>query len=194
MGPKYYLKYDEFVIEDYNRAKPFSSFLPGIAGLHGRPLWAFYVNRGQCIASFGQMCRDHAIMEFYPANAGYRRTPLEGFRTFVKTAAGVYEPFRIYGPDDGEAPVQKMFISPHELRIEETATEAGLRFEAVYFTVPNEDFPALARILTVGNASASNAAVELVDGMPKICPYGLNEFFMKEMSRTIEAWMEADCL
>ena len=43
----------EFVIENYNRAKPFASFFPGIAGPHGIPMWVFYVNRAQCICSIG---------------------------------------------------------------------------------------------------------------------------------------------
>jgi len=72
MKAKYYLLDNEFVIEDYNRAKPFASFLPGIAGLHGKPLWAFYVNRAQCMAAFGIRSKDGAIMEFHPANTAYR--------------------------------------------------------------------------------------------------------------------------
>lgn len=196
MKPKYYLKGDEFVIEDYNRAKPFASFLPGIAGLRGKPLWAFYVNRGQCMASFGQTSKEGAIMEFYPANTSYRRTPLEGFRTFVKTGGSVHEPFRL-PPGVAEAqkgPSQNMYISMHELRIEEICHDLGMRFEAVYFTLPGENFPALARILRVENLSGEEREIELIDGMPKICPYGMNEFFMKHMSRTIEAWMEVSCL
>ncbi len=42
-----------FVIQDYAGKRPFSSFLPGIAGPLGIPMWVFYVNRGQAIASFG---------------------------------------------------------------------------------------------------------------------------------------------
>ena len=42
-----------FVIEDYQHAKLFSDFFPGVSGLYGIPMWAFYVNRGQCLSSFG---------------------------------------------------------------------------------------------------------------------------------------------
>ncbi|MDP2938103.1 MAG: hypothetical protein Q8N72_02515, partial [Candidatus Omnitrophota bacterium] len=68
--PKYYLngKFKEFVIENYNLAKPFANFFPGIAGRYGIPMWVFYVNRGQAIASFGIKDKDHAILEFFPAN------------------------------------------------------------------------------------------------------------------------------
>lgn len=193
MEPKYYLNGEEFVIENYNQAKPFASFLPGIAGLRGKPMWAFYVNRGQCMASFGQTSKEGAIMEFYPANTSYRRAALEGFRTFVKVGGAVYEPFKL--PCCAEAAAtQKMHISMHELRIEEASEAEGLRFEVIYFTVPNENFPALARTLSVTNISKEAKELEIIDGMPKICPFGSNEFFMKHMSRTIEAWMEVACL
>ena len=71
----------EFIIDNYNSAKPFSSFFPGIAGTNGIPMWVFYVNRGQAIASFGVKDKDSPIMEFQPANKAYRITPYEGFRT-----------------------------------------------------------------------------------------------------------------
>jgi len=64
-----------FVIEDYSSLRPFSSFLPGIAGLMGIPLWVFYVNRGQAIASFGLESKDKPVMEFQPANKAYQTTP-----------------------------------------------------------------------------------------------------------------------
>ncbi len=34
-------------MEDYDAKSPFSSFLPAVAGYFGKPVWAFYVNRGQ---------------------------------------------------------------------------------------------------------------------------------------------------
>lgn len=195
MEPKYYLKDNEFVIENYNQAKPFASFLPGIAGLFGKPLWAFYVNRGQCMASFGTNSKEGAIMEFYPANTAYRRTSVEGFRTFVKIRPTVgkpviYEPFMVQESKDGDAPLQKLCITPYEMRIEETNKDLGLKFEALYYTVPGESFPALARVLKVENISGRNLDIEIIDGMPKLEPAGMNDWLMKNMSRTIEAWME----
>lgn len=53
MRNDYYLKDDTFVIEHYDRQKAFASFLPGIAGVDGIPMWVFYNNRGQGIAGFG---------------------------------------------------------------------------------------------------------------------------------------------
>ena len=181
MQPQYYLKDEEFVIEDYNYAKPFSSFLPGIAGLKGRPLWAFYVNRGQCITSFGINSKEGAILEFYPANTAYRRTTLEGFRTFLKISGGkeddFYEPFSINLSRDDSRPRQLLSISPHEFRIEDISAKHGLRCEALYYTVPQEDFAALARVLTIENTSSADKEISLFDGLPKISPYGMNEFF-----------------
>jgi hypothetical protein len=39
--------------QQYAAARPFASFLPGIAGPTGIPMWVFYINRGRAIASFG---------------------------------------------------------------------------------------------------------------------------------------------
>lgn len=83
-----------FNIYNYNYAYPFSSFLPGISGIMGIPMWCFYVNRAQCIASFGFESKDGAILEFHPANKAYRLTPIYGFRTFIKINGVIYEPFR----------------------------------------------------------------------------------------------------
>ena len=77
-----------FVIRDYAAKRPFASFLPGIAGPLGIPLWVFYVNRGQAIASFGVENKDNPIMEFEPANKAYQTTPYTGFRTFLKLKRG----------------------------------------------------------------------------------------------------------
>jgi hypothetical protein len=98
--------YDElgrFVVESYDAKPPFADFLPGVAGYYGKPLYAFYVNRGQGIASFGFESKDYPIMEFNPANKAYQLTPFVGFRTFVQATRPntrsrtkgpfVYEPF-----------------------------------------------------------------------------------------------------
>ena len=42
-----------YILHDYDSRSPVSNFLPGVAGLYGKPVWSFYVNRGQGIASFG---------------------------------------------------------------------------------------------------------------------------------------------
>src|SRR3989344_4322803 len=96
--PKYRLNQKgQFVIENYNYSKPFANFFPGIAGKYGIPMWAFYVNRGQCISSFGTKDKDHAILEFFPANKSWQFVSAFGFRTFIKLSHKkkdvFYEPF-----------------------------------------------------------------------------------------------------
>ncbi|WP_054760853.1 bifunctional metallophosphatase/5'-nucleotidase [Methylomonas koyamae] len=87
--PRYYFADDErFVVEQYNDCTAFASFLPGIAGVSGRPAWAFYVNRGQAVASFGVRNKDGAFLEFFPADKAYQLTPARGFRTFLKISGG----------------------------------------------------------------------------------------------------------
>ena len=86
---KYYLNQDgSFVIENYNLAPTFSSFFPGISGVKGIPMWAYYVNRGQGICTFGIKNKNYAIMEFYPANVSYNLVNTFGFRTFLKIKKG----------------------------------------------------------------------------------------------------------
>lgn len=55
-----------YVMENYEKKAPFAGFLPGLSGICGTPIWCYYVNRGQCISSFGVEDKDHAIMEFFP--------------------------------------------------------------------------------------------------------------------------------
>ena len=44
-------KNETFVMNDYGKKSTFASFLPGIAGIRGIPIWCYYVNRGQCVVS-----------------------------------------------------------------------------------------------------------------------------------------------
>ena len=83
-----------YVMENYEKKAPFAGFLPGLSGICGTPIWCYYVNRGQCISSFGVEDKDHAIMEFFPAHQAYQNTPLAGFRTFVKKDGKYLELFR----------------------------------------------------------------------------------------------------
>lgn len=82
-----------FIIEDYTNKPTFASFLPGISGINGIPIWCFYVNRGQGISSFGVQDKNHCIMEFDAAQQAYKNTPIKGFRTFLKIDNKYYEPF-----------------------------------------------------------------------------------------------------
>lgn len=183
----------EFVIEQYNQAKPFSNFLPGIAGLMGIPLWVFYVNRGQGVVSFGTEDKEHAIVEYLPANKAYQLAALQGFRTFIKIKKNktffFYEPFQTNCFNACYKTTQRMFISSAGLKLEEVNATLGLKVHVEYFTIPNASFAGLARKVTLTNLGASAKELEVVDGLPAVVPYGMCQWFIKEMSRTIEAWM-----
>ena len=68
---KYSFKYGVYKIEGYDKEKPFCSFLPGIAGILGKPLWCYYVNRGQVVSSFGVKDKGSPILEFSPGSIVY---------------------------------------------------------------------------------------------------------------------------
>ncbi|MGA2490844.1 MAG: cellobiose phosphorylase, partial [Anaerolineales bacterium] len=181
-----------FTIEDYQNTRPFSSFLPGIAGPMGVPLWVFYVNRGQAIASFGVENKDKPILEFQMANRAYQLTSYLGFRTFIRVQRGnklrYYEPFR---PD---SPSQKMVIGANELCLQEINRAHRLLTEVVYFLLPGENLAALVRMLTVINKSDQTISLEILDGLPAIIPFGVNNQILKDIGRTVEAWMEVNNL
>lgn len=181
-----------FIIDNYQQTKAFSNFFPGVAGLYGIPMWAFYVNRGQAISSFGIESKDKAILEFQPANKAYRLTSLQGFRTFLKVSDGksqkFAEPFA-HPHISGHKVHQRMRISSHDLTIEEINITLGLKVSVNYFTVPQEPYAGLVRRVKIENISKKGLTIECIDGLPLINPYGLKDWLAKNMTRTIEAWM-----
>ena len=179
-----------FEISDFQRKPPFSNLLPGIAGPFGIPMWIFYVNRGQAISSFGISDKDHPIMEFQPANKAYQSTPLLGFRTFIKKLgrqeSEVYEPFNITSAESKK----NMWIDLNELRIQDESQINHLRTNVIYNNLTNEPVGGLIRKIEITNIGFQASEYEIVDGMPAIIPYGLNNSALKETSRTMEAWFE----
>ncbi|MFH1578360.1 MAG: hypothetical protein ABIC18_04755 [Candidatus Omnitrophota bacterium] len=192
--PKYSLKPDgSFVIENYNFAKPFANFFPGIAGQYGIPIWAFYVNRGQCISSFGTKNKDNALLEFFPANKAWQLTPSFGFRSFLKvinTESIFYEPFHNGYFGQNFQLHNTMSITPFDLTLKEENHTLGLTIEINYFPIPNECFAALARTIKIKNISRKKLKIQLLDGLPLIVPMGINNVLLKELGRTAEAWMK----
>lgn len=184
-----------FVIEDYQDAKPFSSFLPGIAGSMGIPLWAFYVNRGQAIASFGIQDKNNPILEFFPANKSYQFTPMRGFRSFIKIKRNqnffFYEPFSTLNSSNIH---QRMKIKSSHLEIEEYCSTYGLHVNVRYFTIPNEDFAGLVRKIIIRNTNSNPIEFEILDGLPNVVPFGANEIGLKSMNYTLESWMRVENL
>lgn len=189
MKPQYALHDDAFIIKNFNQARPFASFLPGIAGEQGKPMWVFYSNRGQCIASFGIRNKNGAMLEFYPANKAYSAVPIVGFRTFLRVPEkkGYYEPFALHPPEGVQ---QELHIRTGEVEVVETYPKWGLRVRMVAFNAPNEDVPVLVRMVRFENLTRKPLTLEVLDGLPRIVPFGLNETLLKQMSRTMEAFSE----
>ncbi len=182
-----------YVIEDYSSQRPFSSFLPGIAGPMGVPLWAFYVNRGQGIASFGIGSKDSPLLEFQPANKAYQLSAVTGFRTFLKyrdqDQVQFFEPFASWS-DGGHD--REMHIGLNELEIVENNHRHGLRTSVLYYTLPEEPLAGLVRQLRIRNISNKPIELEILDGLPQLVPYGADNGALKHVGRTIEAWMRVE--
>jgi hypothetical protein len=196
MEKRYFDKDNRFIIEGYNKKKPFSSFLPGIAGDNGIPMWVFYVNRGQAISSFGTRDKNGAIMEFFPANRAYQNVNYTGFRTFIKIYEGMainyYEPFSSF--DSNKSDGSRMIIGGNECELQEVNRDGSLKTSVLYFTLPGENIAALVRKTTITNLSGRNLKMEVLDGAPAILPYGLDNGSLKEMGNLMKAWMSVDNL
>ena len=173
-----------YTLAGYSRMEPFCSFLPGVAGEMGVPMWCYYVNRGQCISSFGIEDKDHAIMEFFPAHQAYQYTGRVGFRTFLKVNGQPMEPFA-----DAQSE-HAMHIGMNDLVIRDSCK--GVEMTVTYFTLPEERGAALVRNVTLTNRTQQPMQIDLLDGMPAILPYGINLHNTKHMTQTAKAWMQAE--
>lgn len=180
----YRLDGDKFIIENYTEVPAFSSFLPGLSGVKGIPVWSFYTNRGQGINSFGIHHKGNAIMEFNSANTAYENTPVKGFRTFIRVDGEYYEPFCAYEPEAR----RRMEIEKNVLTIIEESH--GLRITVCYIILPGENIGALVRRVTVENIDGGAHELEILDGMPQIIPYGIQNGQYKEMSNLFKSWAD----
>ena len=178
----------KFIMNDYGRKSTFASFLPGIAGVRGIPIWCYYVNRGQCVVSFGVDNKDCAIMEFYPAHVAYQNVKRTGFRTFLRKDGKYMECF------SEEKLAQKMEIGMNSLSIQEENEAEKLLVRVDYFTLPGEKVGALVRKVTVTNQENREISLEILDGMPALIPYGVDDDNLKNMTQTAKAWMQAEDL
>ncbi|TNF09175.1 MAG: cellobiose phosphorylase [Bacillota bacterium] len=175
---------NQFIIKNYDQKKPFASFLPGVAGLYGIPMWVYYVNRGQLIAGFGIENKDHAILDFSPANLAYRRTEIDGFRTFIKIDGQTYEAFQVH-----KNPTNRYLkIESNAVSIEEEIH--GVLVTVKYFNVSKQNYPGLVRKVTIKNLDQQPKTIELIDGLATMWPYGTNAFMVKNMSNLAVAWFD----
>lgn len=191
-----------FVMEDYDSKPTFSDFLPGVAGIYGKPVWTFYVNRGQGIAAFGTKSKDYPLMEFNSANKAYQNTPLLGFRTFLqgsrRSRKFLAEPFspletRFFdGSDEGRRlPKRFMYVGVNEMQIQEIDFVNEIETNVTYFTLPEEDFGALVRRTTITNLDQQlPLTLSMLDGLARMEPAGGKlDNLLKTMGRTLEGWM-----
>jgi len=201
---KLFDKLKRFVLEDYDAKSNFASFLPGVAGYFGKPVWAFYVNRGQAISTFGIESKDYPLLEFNAANKAYQVTPYIGFRTFVRgTRKGAIsgtsfevEPFSSSNSrnlddvnDDPDKPKRILYVGTNEVEIQEIDGQNELTTSIKYFILPEENFAALIRRTTFTNTGSNDVELEILDGLAKIEPSGGKlDGMLKSMGRTLEGW------
>lgn len=176
---------DEYVEKDYMKKSCFSSFLPGIAGEKGVPVWCYYVNRGQGVVSFGVQDKDHSIAEFYPAEKAYGAVVTRAFRTFIKTEDENYEAF-------GQDSSCDMVVGRNHMAVCEDDKNRGLFIEAAYYVLPEEKIGALVRKVTIKNTGDKKRKLSVLDGLPSIIPYGVSIDSMKNMTETAKAWMQSE--
>lgn len=173
-------KTSAYVINDYLNKKRFCSFLPSIAGMDGKPLWAFYANVGQCLGGFGVNNKETPLTPFDSAFLAYSNIPLKGFRTFIEIDDKFYEPFS--KPNN-----QTMIVERGVLTICETTNEYSLTIS--YTTIPHQSYPALLRKVKL--VCNKNAKVKILDGLPIFLPVGVSNYEIHELTTLVAAYTEA---
>lgn len=184
----YFYKNNKFIIDDYDTKKPFYSFLPGVAGMYGVPIWSFYLNRGQGIASFGVRDKDGPILEFSPAVVASERVSAQGFRTFLKFGKELYEPFAV--TDDREGLSRRMYVAPASFGVSEKNDRGKYEIRADYCTLPTEDIGGLIRRVSVKNIGGAERVMEICDGITMLLPYGITNSEYKCAGNLLRSWAE----
>lgn len=186
---EYFLdEHGRFQIKQYDQKPAFASFLPGIGGPEGVPLWCLYVNRGQAVSSFGVGNKDNAIVEFLSANWAYQLVGIQGFRTFCKIDGRYYEPFQNDLASKQYQFHRNLWVEMDRLVIQEVNETLGLRFEVTYFSPVNKPVGCLCRVVNITNVSSQTCHVDCLDGLPLILPAGFTDTGMKTMRRIHEAY------
>ncbi len=177
-----------FILEDFDIKKPFSSFLPGVAGLKGIPLWTYYANRGQGITSVGSKDKNGSIIEFNPACIAYEKVSTQGFRTFIKI--NNQDIVEIFGPRTKNSNIKRtMYITGASFWIEEENKELGYRYQVKYFGLPNMPIGALVRRTTL-EALKDNLEIELLDGSTQVLPQGISNGAYKDCGNLMRSWID----
>lgn len=182
---KYYFEGSTFVIEDFQHAKKFSSFLPAMAGQDGKPLWAFYANVGQCMGGFGVNNKETPITPFDSATLAYQNIPVKSFRTFLKINGVNHALF-----EDKSSALRTLKINKSNFSIIEENDD--YKVEITYSTVSHRNYAGLIRNFKITNKTDKEVKYELCDGLPVFFPLGLSNFCYKEMVSLMGAYCEID--
>lgn len=178
-------------IEQYQKSSPFASFLPGLAGTDGIPMWAFYVNRGQGMASFGVENKDNAMTEFFPADKSFQLVPTQGFRTFIKgkrvNKSFRYEPFA-YESDHIK---DTIIIGKNTLELAHKNTKENLVINVSYYVLPHQSLPGLVREVTIENTADEPVSLDFVDGLATMFPAHVGNEGYKSIGNTFKSWFDA---
>jgi hypothetical protein len=144
---------------------------------------------------FWRKNKDHPILEFQAANKAYQQSALTGFRTFLNgSRAGQRWTREVFSPWAAKDVERKMLIGMNELEIEEIHPQLGYQVNILYFLLPNAPFSGLVRRVCLKNIQDSLLSLEIIDGLPGIVPFGIDNGALKHIGRTIEAWMQAENL
>ena len=185
---KYELLEDgSYQIDNYDLAPAFSSFLPGVAGPDGVPLWCFYVNRAQAVVSFGTESKNRAVVEYLPATWAYQLVGVQGFRTFCKLDGVFHEPFSDV-PRDQTDLKRTMRIGPDVLALYEDNHRLNLNLHVRYCSPVNRPIGSLFRIVTITNTAETSREITLLDGLPIVIPAGLSDYGLKAQRHINEAY------
>ncbi len=182
---KYRDQKDGFEIEDYQAAKRFASFLPSVAGMDGKPIWSFYTNYAQGITSFGVEGKNHPMVPFESAVTAYQSVKLKGFRTFIKTKAGLVQPFF-----DTEATKQTMTVRQADFSLHEERN--GFSTDITYATVPHRSYGALIRKVTLRNLTLLPMDLEVLDGLPIFLSYGISYHGYMDMATLMASYCRVE--
>ena len=182
---RYYFEGSTFVVEDYQHAKRFSSFLPAIAGKDGKPLWAFYASVGQCMGGFGVNNKETPITPFDSATLAYQNIPIKSFRTFLKIDDANHALF-----EDANNSKRTLKINKSNISIIEECDE--YKVIITYSTVSHRNYAGLIRNVEITNKSKKSHKYEICDGLPVFFPLGLSNFCYKEMVSLMGAYCEID--
>lgn len=85
---------------------------------------------------------------------------------------------------------QRMIMRPAELVLEEDNASLGLRFVVEHFNIPEETYAGLVRILHIRNTGQKAVTLEMLDGLPLVVPFGVDNFNLKHMRRLVESFVE----